>query len=278
MIVTLLVEKRKNRNIAEFLSSLFVPFKISSRVRKQYHVSVLQIRYQLMRGKINFGWLYPCLSGKDLMVLCDKNTDLSSTKLTRFESSDFNRAMMLSFIRNMNENGKLELSGVRAAYFDPMGEHPDEAEQLAEILPGLMVITDMPKYYEIFADNLMDEKGLVLTVSNDYGQFTDKQLVVTSGAIDRNLPLSSQSIVFSPERPLVSTKCSVLWKFAVETPQKYSRLKPDWIDDEYFLSALYSLEGIKKLESLIPDSAGSGNESFTDESLIRRLCAIKKSA
>lgn len=278
MIVSILVEKQRHKSIGQIISSLFIPFKIDTRVKKQHRVSVLQIRYKLMRGKIDFGWFYPCLSGKDLMVLCDKNTDLSGTRLTRFESSDFNRAMMISFIRSMTESSEQVLSGLRTAYFDPTGEHPDEAEQLAEILPGITVVTDMPKYYEIFADSLMDEKGLVLTVSNDYSQLAERQLVVTSGAIDRNLPLSSQSIVFSPERPLISTKCAVLWDFAVEVPERYSRLKPDWIEDEYFLSALYSLEGLKKLAALVPERAGSGNESFTCESILRRLCAMKKSA
>ena len=278
MIVTLLVEKRRNKSLAQLISSLFVPFRIDARVKKQCHVSVLQIKYKLMRGKIEFGWFYPRLSGSDLMVLCDRDTDLSGTKLTRFESSDFNRAMMLSFIRSMTFGNETELSGLRAAYFDPQGEHPDEAGYLAEILPDLTIVTDMPKYYEIFADSLLYEKGLALTVSNDYSLLSDRPLIVTSCAIDRELPLSSQSIVFSPEKPLVSAKYPVLWKFDVDVPEKYLRLKPDWIDDGYFLSALYSLEGIKKLAGLVPEKAGSGNESFSAGSLLRRLDSIKKSA
>ena len=81
-----------------------------------------------------------------------------------------------------------------------------------------------------------------------------------------------------PEKPLVSAKYPVLWKFDVDVPEKYLRLKPDWIDDGYFLSALYSLEGIKKLAGLVPEKAGSGNESFSAGSLLRRLDSIKKSA
>ena len=152
------------------------------------------------------------------------------------------------------------------------------AEQLLDIFPDLTVVTDMPKYYEVFADNLLNEKGLVLTVSNDPEQLAQRDIAVTSCAIDRTMPLPSRCLVFSPQKPLISTKYTVLWDYSVKVPYKYLALLPDGIEDMYFLSALYTLAGVRSLARLIPASASDGNEIFTSERLIKSLCSVRKSA
>ena len=278
MIVSLNVERCRCKSIAEKIHSLFIPYRIDARIRKKNHISVLQMNYTAMRGRIRYRKLFPYMAGTKKVVLCDKDTDLSDSGVKRFENNDFCLTMITSFLRNMFSGNEHIVSGIKSAYYDPMGEHPETAEQLLDIFPDLTVVTDMPKYYEVFADNLLNEKGLVLTVSNDPEQLAQRDIAVTSCAIDRTMPLPSRCLVFSPQKPLISTKYTVLWDYSVKVPYKYLALLPDGIEDMYFLSALYTLAGVRSLARLIPASASDGNEIFTSERLIKSLCSVRKSA
>ena len=277
MIYTLNVERFRPRGLSDRISSIFSPCRLSARIKKHHHISVLQLRYTAMRGKIRFGMIYPYLKGSSGVVLCDESTDLSGSRLTRFESDDFSAVMMTSFLRAALKDNPNK-SGLRCAYYDPMGKRPEIAEQLLEFLPELTVVTEMPKYYEIFADSLMDEKGLSLTVSNDPQLLAERQLIVTSCAIDCELPISSVSLVFSPSKPLVPCRFTLLWDYHVEAPYKFMRLRPDGLDEMYFLSALYSLGNAKELENLIPNRAGTGQDVFTKERVLHRLLPRRRTA
>ncbi len=278
MLITLDVEDCRSGRFSRRLRSLFRPYELNARIKKQSKISVLQLRYKKYRGRIRFKKIYPYTIGCSKTILCSKDTDLSDTPFERFESNELTQKLMTNYVCGLLEHINESSGEIRTAYYDPDGEHPMIAQELLRHVPELTVVTNTPRFYEREADRLMDEYGMSLIVSNTIDALTDCQLLVSSTAVDITLPLPLDAVVFAPEPPSVSLRNTVIHSYEVVVPYKYRRLKPDGMDDIYFLSALYSLCGVKEAEDIIPVQCSDGDGIFTSERILHRLCTREKSA
>ena len=75
-----------------------------------------------------------------------------------------------------------------------------------------------------------------------------------------NLNLSEDAIVFTAEPSSIDLNCNVIDKYKVNMPIKYKILVPDYIEDEYFLSYLYSEYKLYDLGLLVPVYCIVGNQ------------------
>ena len=278
MIAALQIQDRSSPHFLQRLKAVFHPYDITVRRRKYHKAAVLHIHYHDYRGKINWQKLSPYLAGCHPSILCDKNICLDGTPYQRFESHDYTRHLIRNFVTDMLKKAALPPQALRIAYYDPMAAYPAMVPALADYSTHLTIVTDMPKFYEKEAEQLTALYGFSPLVSNSPEALTDSDIIVTTEVIDSAWPLSAQTIVFTPQTPLVALKGTILSEYCVNIPYPYQRLQPAGMDNIYFLSALYTLCGIKDMEQLLPYQCSDGQALYTADRLIGRLASLRPSA
>ncbi len=277
MIVTLGIENKRPKELTKRLSTLFRPCRISARLRKQNRISVLQLKYELYRGKPDMKRLTPYLRNRDVEIVCSRENGYELAPYRRFECRDFARMMMLSLARDvLTRSGSAQ--ELRAALCDPTGSCPHIAEALTDICHELTVVTNRPEFYGGVSDRLYEERGASLIVSDSIDALHDCDILLCCDAPDIHYPLRRDALVLSAEKPLVALANTVIYDYRVAVPYKYQRLRPGYIDEFSFLSALYTLGGVKELASLVPSCGGDGENVYTAERLFARLSSLRHSA
>ncbi len=274
MIAAIEVVDKRPKGPVKKLRSLFHPYELSARVKKQNKISILQLTYKQYRGAFRIERLVPYLRGCSRNLLCSKELDAELSPFRRFECCDFAEIMMLNFVKDILKKAEPFSRPLKIAYLDPMGNYPETAESLLEHTSELTVVTNVPRFYETVSDKLSEEKGASLIVSNTIDALSDCDILLCSEAVDIHLPLPADAIVFCVEKPCVSLKNTVVYEYCVPVPYKYQRLKPDHLDDFYFLSALYSLCSADELSRLVPISCADGDAVYSAERLSGRLGAV----
>ena len=233
MIAALQIQDRSSPHFLQRLKAVFHPYDMTARRRKYHKAAVLHIHYHDYRGKINWQKLSPYLAGCHPSILCDKNICLDGTPYQRFESHDYTRHLIRNFVTDMLKKAALPPQALRIAYYDPMADHPLFAEKLSEFTSQLMVITNMPGFYEKESERLSDSIGVSFIVSDSPERLSDCDILISPERIETKLPLSEKTIVFTSARPSVSLKGTVLYEYFPEFPYKYQRLRPENIDGFY---------------------------------------------
>ena len=278
MIVTLGIKDKRPKKLSQKIRAVFRPCEIKARIKKQSRISVLQLSCELYRGKPDMKRLYPFLRGRGTDIVCAKDTDADLTPYRRFESRELSQMMMLSFVRDLLLRTDGAGQGFRIAVCDPMGVCPQIAEELLGICAGLTVVTNRPKFYQTVSEGLYEEKGASLIVSDTIDALRDCGIVLCCEAPDIHYPLSRDAVVFSAAKPLVALNNTVIYDYRVAVPYKYQRLRPEYLDEFTFLSALYSLGGVRELERLVPSYGADGEDVYTPERLLSRLSVLRRTA
>ncbi len=276
MLIVLDVKREKSLTLSRRLRSLFQPYEITARVKKQNKVTVLYLCYHAYRGEIRYKKLYEYAVGAPKTILCSQELDLSRTPFRRFESNALDKCLMQNFVLHLlRETGRLS-QPLRIAYYDPMAENPAYLGKLLQETSALTVVSSMPRFYERESERLMEQWGVPLLVTNTPEGLSNCDILIAPDTITRHLPLSERTLVFTTARPAVSLKGTVIYEYFPEFPYRYQRLRAQTVAEGYFLSALYSLGGVKELAGLLPEKCGDGNTLYTADRLVQRLRHLKE--
>lgn len=278
MIITLEIQDKRPKKLLQKLKAVFRPCEINARIKKQNKISVLQLTYKLYRGRPDMKKLAPFLVGCGDTIVCSKNCNINIAPYKRFENGSFAQVMMLNFVKDILARTDISPLRIKIAYYDPMGRYPYTAEALLEYCPGLTVVTNTPKFYETFSERLSEESGCSLIVSNTIDSLRDCDILLCSEAPDIHFPLSDDTIVFYASQPQIKQNGTSVYEYKTAVPYKYQRVRPEYIDEFSFLSALYTLCGVKELENLVPSAGADGEDIYTAERLVSRLTGVSRSA
>lgn len=276
MLTVLEIEKNSNKTLMQKIISLFRPYEISTATKKHNKIFVLYIKYRLNRGRIRYNKIYNYALCAPKTVLCSSELELENTPFSRFENDEYACIMMQNAVCDILGKADISPDSVKIAYYDPMADAPLFTEKLSDFTSQLTVITNMPKFYEKESERLSESIGASFTVNNSPERLSDCDILICPKRIDTKLPVSEKTIIFTTSKPAVSLRGTVIYEFFPEIPYKYQRLKPESLDSLYFLSALYSLCGVKELGKLIPAACGDGQILYTSERLAQRIKNISE--
>lgn len=275
MLIVLDVEKAVHKNIAGRLRSLIHPYEITTRVKKQNRVTVLYIRYSSHRGAVRFKKIYEYMIGAPKTILCSSELSLEGTPFTRFESNELKKHLMMNLVTSIIRRLGHTAEQLKLGFYDPMAENSQLASRLLTDIPELTVVSDMPRFYERESERLTEEMGASFLVSNSPERLSGCDIVICPEKTEQRLPVSDNTLIFTTCKPRVSMKGTVIYEYLPEYPYRYERIKPSDIDEVYFLSALYSLCGVKELSELVPLKCGDGSTLYSTDRLVQRLKRLK---
>jgi len=269
---------QKPEGIINRLKSLFKPYEISAKTKKQNKISVLSLRYISHRGSIDWNKVYSYLVGCSKTVLCKPDLLPDNTPIIRFDDKTLVCKLMFNFIGHLLDQASFSLKDIRIGLIDPDGSFTEMTSVLIRYTSNLYVLTDMPKFYENVSDHLLKEYGMSFMIHNESDLLKDCDIVIAPKKLSSSISVPAHSVLFTTQSPQIPLRCCTITDYIVDVPYKYQRIQPDHTDNCYFLSALYSLCGVKELENIIPVKCTDGNGLFTAERLIHHLNGIKKTA
>lgn len=273
MMTVLSIVKNEEMSRREKILSLIRPYKIRTEVRKSGKISVYHIEYRRRRGKIRFDKIYDSMIGKSKLILCDKNINLFNTPFRRFFSLSLNRQLMRNFIIDFLKQTEISPDNLKISYYDPQAEYPSLVEELIAYTNDLTVVTEMPKFYENESDRITEKSGASVMVSNNVSRLYPCDILICPTMIRKPISAAASTLIFTVCRPAVTVSGNIIYKYIADWPDYLKELMPDGIDEDYFMSGLYIIAKEKDLGKYIPFSCGDQFETYTKETIIRRLKA-----
>ena len=232
--------------------------------------AVKSLSYEHYRGKI--GW-----ASIDRFVKSQRNRVLCSEKVELPEESCFTRYSSSALSRRMCENASIALlraikrRDVKVALVDISGDSVGLCESLTEYADPVYVVTKAAELYIAQAEYLLSEKGAALRVSRSAGCLKDADLIIAVSPLDAGLGCAGNCVILSAEKPIVRQSSPVIYDWFFELPKKYQEIKPEYLSDMYFASALYDLAGARELGSELFTRCGDGTVIHTRMSLTELL-------
>lgn len=265
MITALNIEEYPRKGIAGALNLIR-----HNRIRVEHlycdRAALKSVTYEHYRGKIGWGSIDRFVKAQRNRVLCPEELRLpSGLGYKRYESRELNRRMC--------ENAALYLlrscSGrsVKAVLLDSSGDSVGICEYMAEYVNPVCVVTEAVELYIAEAERLLNEKGAALRVSKSRGCLSGADLIISAERIETHLDCPDGAVILSPYKPSAESGVSAIYDYCFELPQKYRDIKPSYLGDMYFASALYSLAGARELGAELFSRCGDGTVLHTRMSL-----------
>ena len=233
-------------------------------------VALKSITYERFRGRVNWTSVDRFIGGHRNRILCREGTELPAERGYRRYESDALRLRLcenaaIFLLRNAGSHR------VRVVLLDDTGEHAGLCAYLIEETDRVSVVTKNTRLYLSEADRLLEEKGAVLTVGKSSSPLRFADLIIAPAALTRDLHCADDAVILSAFAPTVAQNAPVISDYSFELPEKYAAVKPDYLDEMYFASAMYTLAGGHELGTSVFRRCSDGDTIHTRKSLIEQL-------
>lgn len=270
MITALNIEEYGGRGLGRMLS-LFRRNRI--RVEHLYcdSASVRSVVYEHRRGRISWAAIDRFVGDQRSRLLCPSRLELPyDSDYRRFDDCELNRRMC--------ENAALYLlhqqqePRVHVVLIDDTGDRAGLCRYLTEDTDSVLVLTRRPRLYLEEADRILEERGAVVRVAAE-ADLSDADLIVAPGALGRDIRCRADAVILSGEPSRVRQNAPVIDRWLFDLPAKYRAMRPGYLDEMYFASALYTLAGAHELGSAVFTRCYDGRVLHTRMSLLELLRA-----
>ena len=269
MITALDIEEYPRKGLTAMLSA----FR-RDRVRVEHlycdSAAVKNVVYERRRGKV----MKPSL---DRFIGCERGRVLCREGLSL--PAGYRRFFSRELSRRLCENAALYLlqrsGGVHTAVtlVDDSGDSVSLCAYLADCTDDLRIVTANTGIYLDEADRLLDERGAVMRVCPDISDLRDSDIIIAPEKLSRRFICSPDAVILSGEEPELTPDAPVIRDYYFPLPEKYRAIKPAYLDDMYFASAMYTLAGDHALGSEVFTRCCDGVSLHTRMSLAEKLRA-----
>lgn len=230
--------------------------------------AVRSVVYERRRGRVSWASVERFLGAGRSRLLCPPELTLPD---------GWRRFSDPALSRRMCENAALFLlrraapARVRTVLIDPDGSRTELCGCLADETDSLRVVTAEGRLYLEEADRILEERGAVVRVCAQDADLSDADLIVSPCALRRDVSCHPDAVILSGEPTAVRQNAPVVSEYIFDLPDKLRSVKPAYLDDMYFASALYALGGVHGLGSEIFRRCCDGQVLHTRLSLLERL-------
>lgn len=232
--------------------------------------AVKSITYECFRGRVNWTTVDRFIPSKRALILCREGTGLPAERgYRRFVSDELRTRLCENTAMYLMNN--IEEPNVRVALIDDNGDHTALCGCLADNTDSLCVITRKPRLYLDEAERLLEEKGAAIRVSKSLSPLKTADLIIAPARLERDLHCAGDAVILSASEPAVAQNAPVIFDYSIDLPEKFRAVKPDFLDELYFASAMYTLAGAHELGSSIFRRCSDGSVIHTRASLLQCL-------
>lgn len=232
--------------------------------------AVKSVNYEHYRGQISWSSIDRFIKAQRNHVLCPKELSLpEEIGYKRFESYELSRRMCenaaLYLLRSVDH------AKVKTVLLDPDGDNVGVCEALAKYTDPVYVVTQATEIYVAQAENLLSQMGAAIRVSRSESCLRDADLIIAPQRLTKALSCSSSAVILSGEKPSAPQPAPIIYEYSFDLARQYRSIKPPYLDDMYFASALYTMAGAREMSTELFTRCGDGETIHTRQSLLKRL-------
>lgn len=251
-VVLRIIDEPQTNAVKKFFK-IFIPNRPKVEKLEAEGVNLKSITYSKRNNKIPWKKISKIIREDSEYVLCNKGIRVPAIYgIQRFSSNELYRHLCENAVISVLDNLNINPSKINIALYDPRAAYSDLLEILLQYSSQISVVSNHIEFYENESTELMEEYGVAVLVSDNISSLDESHLVIAPDKVRVNLGLPNNTVLFTAEEPGLNLGCVVISGYKVNTPIKYKKLIPEDMEDEYFLSYLYSENKLYELATLIP--------------------------
>ncbi len=240
-------------------------------LRRARGVCLKYITYRTYNGKIRLDRLDCVVGNQRGRLLCSKDYAFPpESGYMRFCSSVFTARlctnMSLEIIKRCSHPENLKVG-----IYDPEAVMSDLLFYVLKYCFDVTVVTKEGEVYRCQLDKALDELGATAVITNREYELSECNFVIAPSNIKEPIPVKSNAFLLTNGQPKVQQSGMVYYKYYLRMPNGFVKIKPEELDEEYFCSALYTLENQYELGSIVPTLCSNGITSQTINSIAAYL-------
>lgn len=244
--------------------------RITVELRKARGVCLVYVTYTSYNGKINLDKLSGVLGSQSRRILCDSRIKFpKNSGFIRFESDSFRIRLCTNMAYQILKNS--DGVSISLGIYDPKGIISDFLPVSLEYCRRVTVVTNESKIYQTQLNRALDELGATAVITSKADELENCNLIIAPDVIDASLSIKGSAIVLTTQKPTKPISGHIYYKYIFKMPASLAQIKPDVLSDEYFCSALYTIENKYELGSIVPDLCSDGTNSQTIPSIQKFL-------
>lgn len=270
MIAALNIEYNENNSGFSRLINKIKRDKISVELRQGRGIRLVYVTYTSYNGKVNLDKLSGVVGSQRRRILCEDWIEFPKNGgFVRFESNAFKTRLCTNMAYQIlkESNGR----GINLGIYDPQAAISDFLLNALEYCSNVTVVTDESRMYHAQLNRALDELGATAVITSKTDELGNCNLIIAPYAISAALYLKSSAIVLTTKKPEMPISGLVYYNYSFKMPSSIAQIKPEILSDEYFCSALYTLENQYELGSITPNLCSDGTNSQTIPSILKFL-------
>ncbi len=272
MIVTLSVKNEENPGWFRYIFS----DKMILEEKHFKNIKLLNISVKSRKNKIKWKKIARIFKNKKINILCNDNIIIPENfALKRFYSANFQKRLCQNAAINILKLARADPNKISISLIDKYGQYSENLDYLVRFSNKVSVITSNESLYTKKQAEIMRDYGASIVVSDKLDWLFSSCIVLAPDRIEKLLPIKKNCFIFTGEKSQFTNSVNIYYKYKVKVPYSYEKLKPDGIDSEDFLSAVFDEYNFKDMERLIPEQCLTGAEALNIYEVAAR---IKKQA
>lgn len=239
-------------------------------IRNLGAISIKYVTYTQRQGNINWKKINSLVGNQRNHLLCSKDVQLSvKYGFRRFDDVEFRvRLASNMFLRILSAVDKKDL---KVALYDPKGECTEVLTYIVKYVAYPVVVTDNLTAFSYAVNNIYEEYGATIQLTDNRNNLADCDFILAPLAVKESLPLHSDTIVLSGEKPQVATPAMVYYDYDFRLPAKYEVFYTEELSGKYLCGALYTKANQYELGAVVPSVCSNENSAQTCKSVCNYL-------
>ena len=253
MPTTLNITNMNEVNVFKRLFKYIIPNPPKIEEKKVGEITLKSINYKVKNSKIPWKKISNIIRKNSKYVLCSENIKIPITYgIQRFTSNKLNRCLCENTFIAVLKNLNVKPTDFSVSLYDPRAAYADILDAILQYSAQVKAVSNNIRFYEEESARLMERYGVTVLTTDNILSLNNSDIIVAPDKIRTDLKLSKDTFVFTAEEPGINLGCTVIDGYKVNTPIEYKPLIPNYIEDEYLLSYLYSELKVYELSDLVP--------------------------
>lgn len=272
MITSLTIENKASDKWYLKIINFIAGDKISTEIKVTDGVVLKNIYYINRKDRIDWELISDTASLQKKSLLCTEDIPLNGQfGLRRYKSTALYKRLCintaLAVINSLNPDDRCEIS-----VFDANGEFSNSVVKMAKLRSGIRVITANMKKYESVSEQLLQEDGAAIFVSDNMTSLLKADFIIAPQRITKKLPVKSETVILTSCKSTAEQNGRIFCEYELDLPLPLAKIKPKELTNAYFASSLYDKCGKNQLGNITPIAVTDGCTVHTPLSFAKSLC------
>ncbi len=227
--------------------------RIQLEVIRYNNIHICHIIYYKYGKNVKWQKIRQLAGSESRYILCNNKIEFpENSGLKRYTTNLLKERIAENSATEVLKRASMSDKNIAVGLYDKNAVKTELAEIFVNYTNQLTIITQDTETYYQMCQQIMKNTGAVIRIKKELSALKNCQLVIVPQKICEPLPVQSNTIIFTAEKPSVCQNGYVYFHYILSLNDNYKEIKPHSLSDEYFAQALYDKGHQYRLGSALP--------------------------